>query len=211
MANTDQGTLIDQYKLLHAEKSEYGTTSAELVPEISVAIDYLKPKTVLDFGCGKGAFLEAIASKYPEIKFYGFDPAIPGRETIPLEKFDMIINTDVLEHIPEDELPAIVEKLSSLSQNVYFNLHHRLAKEILPNGQNAHCTVKPPEWYRALLSKYFTHVTLLKGRASWLSVAVTFPVPDKVKDQYMDAMEKATNKPLLSRLARKIKSAYRKT
>lgn len=165
---------IDQYKLLHASKPEYGTTGLAYKQEVSLILNEIKPKSVLDFGCGKATLISEFAEQYPGIAFYGYDPAIPGREILPVEKVDFVICTDVLEHIPENDLENVIEKIASLSKNVFFYLHHGLAVEILPDGTNAHCTVKPPIWYYRLLEKYFTVITPLPGRTLNTSVVFTF-------------------------------------
>ncbi len=195
---------IEQYKLLYANESSYGGASIEFINEISIFIDYLQPKTVLDFGCGTGELLNELVMKFPNINFIGYDPAIPGKDELPAGKFDLVINTDVLEHVPEYEIPALLEKISKLSSNVYFNLHHALAKTILPNGENAHCTVKPPEWYHALMSNYFEHITPLKGRRKKISVVVTFRIPEVVTNEYMSVLDIHSRNPFWRRLLRKL-------
>lgn len=102
-----------------------------------------------------GALIKALAESFPDIKFYGYDPAVEGMDILPVKEVDLVINTDVLEHIPEDELEETIEKISSLSQNALFMLNHRLAGLILSNNENAHCTVKPPIWYYNLFCKFY--------------------------------------------------------
>lgn len=36
----------------------------------------------------------------------------------------MIINTDVLEHIPKSDIADVLNHIKSLSNNVFFCLHH---------------------------------------------------------------------------------------
>jgi hypothetical protein len=173
------------YKELHSSSSIYGSSSAEFIDEISLMIEYLSPKTVLDYGCGKGAVIALLQAKFPTIRFYGYDPAIPGRDVLPVEKADMVINTDVLEHIPEGDLPDVIREIRRLSDRVYFNLHHALASAILPNGENAHCTVKPPVWYHELQGTCFETVTPLQGRHKYMSVALTFDIPPHIRKKYI--------------------------
>ena len=165
---------LDEYKLLHKNLPSFGSGACIYMPEICLVIDYLKPKTVLDFGCGKGNLIKELVHRYPTIEFYGYDPAIPGRDVLTIEKADLVINTDVLEHIPENVLPGIVAKIASISDNAFLGLHHALAYTILPNGENAHCTVKPPQWYYALFSKYYESPYPLPGRKIELSAVITF-------------------------------------
>ena len=51
---------IEQYKKLHSDDKSYGASSLKFIDEISVFIDHLKPKTVLDYGCGKGALIKGL-------------------------------------------------------------------------------------------------------------------------------------------------------
>ena len=200
---------VEQYKILHAQNADFGASSAKLIDEIALVIDYLQPKSILDFGCGKGSLVSELERRYPHINVYGYDPAVPGRETISVSRVDLVINTDVLEHIPEQALPGVVEQIAKLSDNVYFNLHHALAKKILPNGENAHCTVKPPEWYVEFMRPYFGHLTPLPGRRKHLSVLLTFSIPDCVRADYLDILErktaeKAARRPLWKQVVRKL-------
>ena len=86
---------------------------------------------------------------------YRYDPAIPEFAEMPVDKVDLVICTDVMEHIPEDDVDALFATIRSLSKHAFFNISVREAKEILPNGENAHCTVQPPPWWRQRLLKQF--------------------------------------------------------
>ena len=167
-------TYLEEYKILHKIHPSFGSGACIYLPEICLTIDYLRPKTVLDFGCGKASLIKELVHRYPNVEFYGYDPAIFGRDILPVEKADLVINTDVLEHIPEDILPSVVEKIASISDNVFFELHHALAYQVLPNGMNAHCTVKPPQWYYELLNRHFKSPYPLPGRRPELSCVITF-------------------------------------
>ena len=164
---------INEYKILHENLASFGSGACMYIEEVSLIIDYLKPKTVLDYGCGKANLIKELVHKYPDIEFYGYDPAIKGRDVLPIEKADLVINTDVLEHIPEDELPNVIANIASISENAFFGLHHALAYTILPNGENAHCTVKPPIWYYNLFLNYFKTPYPLQGRLPELSSMIT--------------------------------------
>lgn len=187
--NITDSKYTEQYKELHEQKDDYGTSSIELLDEVCLFIDYLQPKTILDYGCGKGLLSNKIAELYPNIKVYQYDPSIPGLEKIPVVKADLVINTDVLEHIPENILPNVVKNISEISQNVYFQLHHGLAAAILPNGENAHCTVKPPVWYHEMFKKYFNNVNPLKGKHPINSVVITFNIDEDIKNKYNKIIE----------------------
>lgn len=187
----NMNTLIDQYKLVHENKSSYGTTSIRYWEEVSLFIKFLDAKTVLDFGCGKGFLLNKLKKDFPDIKFVGYDPAIPEISILPNEKFDLVINTDVLEHIPEKELPKIISLISSYSKNAFFVLHHAKAVEVLPNGENAHCTIKPPKWYHNLFKNYFNTLYPLTSHQKVLSAVLTFDIPDNIFLKYMELLNRS--------------------
>ena len=125
-----------------------------------------------------------MAKKYPKIKVYGYDPAVAEFSTMPVKKVDLVINTDVLEHIPEDELPETVQRIASLSQNVFFQLHHGAAVVTLPNGENAHCTIWTPQQYAELFSRYFSTINFLTGCSSINTTCLTFDLPGQIKNQW---------------------------
>ena len=59
-----------------------------------------------------------------------------------------MISTDVLEHIPEKVIPKTLNQIFERADKfVYLAICTRLAHAILPNGENAHCTVKEPDWW----------------------------------------------------------------
>ena len=135
----------------------------------------------MDYGCGKGGLVRALQEKFPDIKVRGYDPAVEEFENLPTEKFDLVVNTDVLEHIPEDELPETVERIKSLSDNVFFQLHHEKAVFVLPNGENAHCTIWTPQQYHDLFRKYFSTIVALPGKDNLHTICITFELSKEIE------------------------------
>ncbi len=63
-----------------------------------------------------------------------------------------MISTDVLEHITEPDLPWILDELFGYANKfVFANIACYPAKKSLPNGKNAHCTVREPDWWRGMI------------------------------------------------------------
>ncbi len=195
---------IKQYEILHAEKTEYGMSSIKYVPEISLVITYLKPKTVLDYGCGKSFLVNKLSELHKDIIFYRYDPAIEEINTLTLDHYDLIINTDVLEHIPEKYFDEVLEKIASISDNAFFVLHHTLANQILPNGENAHCTVRPPHWYYKKFLKVYPEPYPLRSRGVELSALITFKPDYKFLVTYSDIVDGARNAPLHSKYKKEL-------
>ncbi len=178
---------VEQYKLLNDKNKFYYESNLSIfnmINEISLFIDYLKPKNILDYGCGNGILLKLLKHKYPKINIDGYDPAIKEFSVISNNHYDMIINTDVLEHIPKNDICDVLNHIKSLSNNVFFCLHHGKAWTILPNGENAHITIEPKEWYHNLMRNYFDIIIPLKARNPINSIVITFDINKRIFNKY---------------------------
>lgn len=150
--------LVKQYKMLHNSEC-YGVSGAFFYDVILECILCLQPKSILDYGCGQNGMHEQVSVQ--DVCFDGYDPAIDKLSVIMKSKYDFVINTDVLEHIPEDDIDDVLSHIQGLSSNVFFNISTRPAKKLLPNGQNAHCTVWESEkWFR-MIRRHFRFCKLL--------------------------------------------------
>lgn len=120
-------------------------------------------ESLLDYGCGKGVLYGRSDIRLPSgevisnIKeywslddIYLFDPGVEEYSGRPGRQFDGVISTDVLEHIPEEDIDWVLKECFSYAKRfVYMNIASYPAQKILPNGWNAHITVKPPKWWEA--------------------------------------------------------------
>jgi len=120
--------------------------------------------TLLDYGSGKGRQYDPAPMKvqgegqwdsvldYWEIdELTCFDPAYPPHSKRPQGRFDGVISTDVLEHCPEEDIEWIIEDLFSLSEKfVFAAIACHPARKRLPNGENAHCTIREPRWWAGI-------------------------------------------------------------
>lgn len=145
--------LINQYAILHDTK-KYGDTGDMLSGVVREAIKTHDVESVLDYGCGRSNLVYSLdidcAIKY--------DPAIREFSDKPQEKFDLVVCTDVLEHIPEELVEDVIKDVCSYAPLVFFTICTRPAHTILPNGTNAHCLVKSKEWWDNLLGLYFEDI-----------------------------------------------------
>jgi hypothetical protein len=145
---------VDLYRALHNAEASYGTTANRLTPYILPFAREVAPKRILDYGCGKSQICNELAARLgaEPVKY---DPAIPALSARPEGQCDFAINNDVLEHIPEEQLDAIIAEIRSFAPKAVFTISVALADAILENGENAHCTVRPPEWWQARLTKHY--------------------------------------------------------
>jgi len=145
--------LLKQYQKMHQSKKNFNGRSLKPHAEkINHYIEDLDLVTLLDYGSGKAKFhkkLNAVVTPY--------DPAVPEFQKLPDEDFDGVICTDVLEHVPEDELDDVLTQIFNRARYfVYFSISTKPAKKTLPNGENAHCTIKPEGWWEEYISEYQT-------------------------------------------------------
>jgi len=122
-------------------------------------------RTVLDYGCGHGRLMRSLVSSglvLPKNAFL-YDPGIPEHAGLP-EPADLLISTDVLEHIEPDKLDGVLTHMRFLAGKLaYLNIHTGPANAILPDGRNAHLIQKPAAWWQAKLSEYFGKVERQKS------------------------------------------------
>jgi len=112
-------------------------------------------KTILDYGCGKGLFKQAMAAKAPQFKVYEYDPAIDGKKVC-RDRADMVVCNDVMEHIEPHLLDNVLAHISEVARKgAMFTIAHTAAKRIMPDGRNAHLIQEPYEWWQLRLRKHF--------------------------------------------------------
>jgi len=138
---------LELYKQLHKERS-YGDTGVDYIEDVLGFMVQTKAETVLDFGSGTGSLAKNLRQK--NILVDEFDPCYPGKEKIPKQKYDLVITTDVLEHIYEDEIGNLFEEMLSLQPKfMYHAISTRKARILLPDNSNCHKTIKSAEWWQA--------------------------------------------------------------
>jgi hypothetical protein len=84
---------------------------------------------------------------------------------------DLLINVDVLEHIEERDLDSVLAEMASLCRNAIIIIDTKKAAAILPDGRNAHVTLRPHVWWKERLLRHFSSlhpiVTARSSRAGF--------------------------------------------
>ena len=158
-ANERHKQMLELNKRMHAEGAAGfdGSSLVNVICDIGVLIKRFGCRSVLDYGCGRGD-----AQRYFRVdalwnvEYRGYDPAVKEFEVLPEGKFDAVICTDVLEHIPEEDLTdwVIDELFSKANKFVFVKVPTYEVDQWLPNGENVHCTVKPKEWWADTLTRF---------------------------------------------------------
>jgi len=164
MVQHTRESLIEQYKLMH-EQVVYGNTSIDYLDDVQSIIYEYKVKDVLDFGCGQS---ELLSSLDVPVKYW-YDPAIPGKDKLPsglIKPHDLIICTDVMEHVLEDNLTSTLFDLWLMGRRVFFTISCRPAKKRLPDGSDPHVTVKSPDWWMEKLGRWWGELKVIQSNGN---------------------------------------------
>lgn len=161
--------IVQLYARLHQDGApEVGSDPAKTfdghslpshVERIRELVEATGSATILDYGSGKGLHYEPLPcepvdtrnktlSAWGNVRVTCFDPAFPPFAAEPEGTFHGVISTDVLEHIPEDDVPWVLHELFRRAERFVYGVAACYpARKVLPNGENAHCTVRSPEWW----------------------------------------------------------------
>jgi len=172
--------MVEMYSTLHEEGAESerrkdakrsaqrtfrGRSLLENAPALKEMIARTGSKSLLDYGCGKGEAYEQKDLELPNgettpslVEYWQvddirkYDPGYEPYSQLPTDRYDGVISTDVLEHITEPDVPWVVDELFSHARKFMFaSVACYPAKKMLPDGRNAHVTIRPPEWWMGLI------------------------------------------------------------
>lgn len=140
-------------KQLHADNPRYGNDNFGWSKYALDLVSNNGYRTVLDYGCGKGKLKEALANADCLVSEY--DPAIEGKDSLP-EPAELVVCTDVLEHIEPVHINAVLKHLREMTQKrLFVTIYTAPAVKTLADGRNAHLLVKPGIWWRKKLLEHF--------------------------------------------------------
>ncbi|MBP02478.1 MAG: hypothetical protein CMM25_06690 [Rhodospirillaceae bacterium] len=144
--------------------------------------------SVLDYGSGKGLQYQSevrtaegllapsIGSLWGVDDITCFDPGVKGSSVLPNKPFDAVIATDVLEHVPEDDIFWVVDELFSFSKKfVFASIPCYRAAATLPDGRNAHITIRSPLWWLGVFQS-------ARARRPNVHFSTVFLIPIKGQD-----------------------------
>lgn len=127
---------------LHKENPNYGCNGKHYLQDVINIAKELNTQDILDYGCGKSS----LAQNIPFI-IKQYDPAVPKYSALP-RAADLVVCTDVLEHIEPECLDDVLEHLRTLVKKMgLFTVATRPAKKTLPDGRNAHLIQQSGRWW----------------------------------------------------------------
>ena len=160
--STNYYEIIEKYKNFHINGTEklsgsatfLGYSLVKWVHKIRKIIHSTNSKTLIDYGCGKALLYNNKINfqnqtfnnvqEYWGVKdVFLYDPAVEKYSIQPVEKVDGIICTDVIEHIPEEDIIVFIDNLFKLANKfVFLVIATRLAGKYFDDGKNIHLCLK---------------------------------------------------------------------
>jgi len=170
-------------------KAEWGNTAGKYAGDsiVNLLNAYPEIQTILDYGCGEGSLKTHIEDAGITDKDWTlYDPGMDKFQNLPTGKFDLVITTDVLEHVEEIMLNSVLKHLQSMTGKfLYSEIACYFCGAKFPSGpyigQDLHINLKAPDmWAQRLIHPDFDIIvsqpSLLEG---W---KVRYLMVQKVKD-----------------------------
>ena len=142
--NRDDGTFV---------KSVYSDAEPhKFADQLKKIVEFFDAKNGLDYGSGGSNLNETkLANGVKFIdhiglqKIQSFEPARNKKKKY---KCDIVLCFDVLEHVFINDVPWVLNDLFKYATKcIVINVACYNAAALLPNGENAHITVRPPSWW----------------------------------------------------------------
>jgi hypothetical protein len=138
---------VAQNRALHKRPQGYGGAGHKHAPAVLALAEHVGAASVLDYGSGQGTLKKAMLAAGFSAQVMEYDPAMKGRAALP-KPADLVVSTDVLEHVEPDRLAAVLAHIRRLAcKAAYLVIATRPAQKVLDDGRNAHLLVKPASWW----------------------------------------------------------------
>ena len=138
-------------RLLHAQPRGYGGRGDKWAETVVALVQELGASSVLDYGCGQGSLKRAIRPMLDGCRVDEYDPGIPEKAALP-SFAELVVCTDVLEHIEPERLDAVLAHLRGLARLAVFAvISLKESNKVLADGRNAHVIIRPATWWHKRL------------------------------------------------------------
>ena len=162
---------------LHQSPRRYGHRGGKWADVVRGLMHTHEASSLLDYGCGQGQLCEQLrADKPTSWRLAEYDIAIDGKSVLP-SFADLVVCTDVLEHVEPDKLSAVLQHLHLLARKAVFVVVSLVeTAKTLSDGRNAHLTIQPAAWWIEQFIAAKFHVEPHAGRGKtdkeWVGVLI---------------------------------------
>lgn len=172
--------ITQEYKKIqeefHLQRPDYGMSGSRHSDFIAELSGRLNSRDILDYGCGKATLQKGIP--FP---IHNYDPCMPEYSKPP-EPADIVVCTDVLEHIEPECIDEVIADLVRLTERIlYLNVSCRPAAKFLPDGRNAHLIQETPNWWLAKLLPHMDMMSFQVNKSDFTAIFVPLE-PIKVSE-----------------------------
>lgn len=145
--------ITEQYKRQQEElhgRGSYGVSGVKHTDRILGLSKKLQTKDILDYGCGQQSLQKSLP--FP---IQNYDPCIKGLDRDPVPA-DIVVCSDVLEHIEPECLHEVLEHLRGLTRKcIFLDINNKPAQKVLSDGRNAHLIQADAYWWHTKLNEFF--------------------------------------------------------
>lgn len=144
---------LEQYAQIH-RSGRYGEGSGGVRRSLAPWVLLAMPRSILDYGAGQSRTVFHLRAPAARIR-HRYDPAIPSINEVPGANYDLVLCSDVMEHLDEAEISGVMAHIKSLGRRALMAVDTKVANTVLPNGENAHATVQAPRWWLQRMREQF--------------------------------------------------------
>lgn len=138
---------LELNRQMHEAPEGFGGSGYKELERVLRFASNVKARSILDYGCGEGTLKKALIKAGWKGTITEYDPAVRGKSKLP-KPADLVVCTDVLEHVEPDCLDNVLVHLKSLTiKACYAVIATRPANKLLPTGQNAHLIIEDTPWW----------------------------------------------------------------
>jgi 2-polyprenyl-3-methyl-5-hydroxy-6-metoxy-1,4-benzoquinol methylase len=157
-----------------------GGGKGRILPLIKDVIKKYDAIRVLDYGCGYGndwhmplvpngdsdkiTTPQLFGEKL--VGFHRYDPAYELYSADPPGLFNVIICTDVMEHVPMEDIPEVLKHIRSKCTTdgiVLFSIPTIPSKNAFLDGENMHCTIMDGQEWKKIINKYLKRNVIINA------------------------------------------------
>lgn len=162
---------------LHARPNGYGGKGDKWAAGVAGLIAQFEAHSVLDYGAGEGSLGAALRKMaLSGVRIDEYDPAVPAFAQWP-GFADLVVCTDVLEHIEPERLDTVLRHLTVLTRKALFVvIATRPSNKTMADGRNAHLIIETGEWWSARFAALGLRIAqgpaspLAKPSREWVAV-----------------------------------------